>query len=103
MSFSPDPSLLLPRLRKNATALDGETRGAAFENDKNSIGVDTRYSGNGGGDFRGKTSGFGIWMPLAYPTADEHRARRDNVGVETVLGRLMKGNVHVGAGGVVDL
>jgi hypothetical protein len=97
-----DPGLFVTGLGQDTTALDGEPRWTAFDDDKHSLGGDTGDPGDCSGDFGGKTGGFCFRMSGPYPAADKHRARRDAVGVNTVGRQLVKSDVHIGAGHVID-
>jgi len=89
-------------LGQDTTALDGESRWTALDDDKDSLGGDTGDPGDCNGDFGGKTRGFCFRMSDPYPAADKDRVRRNAVGVNTVGRQLVKSDVHIGAGHVID-
>jgi len=95
-------SSVLVLVRENAAPFHGETRWAAFHDDENSLLVDTADPGNSGGNLDGKLCGVLLGVAFTHPAADQHRARRRSVGVETVRRQFVKGDIDVRARHMVD-
>src|SRR5882757_4181163 len=103
LSCPGDPRLLLAGLGQDAAAFDSATRGAVLDHHHYPVGVDVGDPRHGGCDFRCETGCFVCRVTGSHPTVDKHRIRGHAVGINPAGGQLVKNDVDISAGHLVDL